>query len=87
MEEIHPVVASELIDEVMVISDREAFDCVRRLARDCGVLAGSSGGANVCAAIRVAERLGSGRRVVTVIPDSAERYLSQDIFEQHLEAS
>jgi len=45
------------------------------------VLSGSSGGANVFASLQVARRLGSGKRVVTVIPDSAERYLSKNIFE------
>jgi len=45
------------------------------------VLAGSSGGANAYAALEVAKRLGAGKRVVTVIPDSSERYLSKGIFE------
>jgi len=45
------------------------------------VLAGSSGGAAVFAALQVARRLGAGKRVVTVVPDSAERYLSKKIFE------
>jgi cysteine synthase A len=45
------------------------------------VLAGSSGGAAVFASLKVAERLGAGKRVVTIIPDSAERYLSKKIFE------
>ena len=45
------------------------------------MLAGSSGGAAVFAALKVAERLGKGKRIVTIIPDSAERYLSKKIFE------
>jgi cysteine synthase len=68
-------------DEVITVSDRDAFDTVRQLAAREGVLAGSSGGANVFASLQVARRLGSGQRVVTVIPDSAERYLSKKIFE------
>ena len=68
-------------DEVITVSDRDAFDTVRQLAAREGVLAGSSGGANVFASLQVARRLGSGKRVVTVIPDSAERYLSKKIFE------
>jgi len=68
-------------DEVVTVSDPEAFDMVRQLARHEGVLSGSSGGANVFASLQVARRLGSGKRVVTVIPDSAERYLSKKIFE------
>jgi cysteine synthase len=70
-----------LCDEVITVSDRDAFDTVRQLAAREGVLAGSSGGANVFASLQVARRLGSGKRVVTVIPDSAERYLSKKIFE------
>jgi cysteine synthase len=68
-------------DEVITVSDRDAFDTVRQLAAREGVLAGSSGGANVFASLQVARRLGSGKRLVTVIPDSAERYLSKKIFE------
>ena len=54
---------------------------VRRLAAEEGLLAGSSSGAIVHAAVAVAERLGMGKRVATIIPDSAERYLSKKIFE------
>jgi len=68
-------------DEVVTVSDPDAFDMVGQLARHEGVLSGSSGGANVFASLQVARRLGSGKRVVTVIPDSAERYLSKNIFE------
>jgi cysteine synthase len=54
---------------------------VKELAAREGVLAGSSGGANVFVSLLVAKRLGAGKRVVTIIPDSAERYLSKKIFE------
>jgi cysteine synthase A len=54
---------------------------VALLARKEGVLGGSSAGANVFAALQLAKRLGAGKRVVTIIPDSAERYLSKNIFE------
>jgi cysteine synthase A len=54
---------------------------VRRLAAEEGVLAGSSAGAVVHAAVEIAKRLGKGKRVATIIPDSAERYLSKKIFE------
>lgn len=67
--------------ELIVASDRDAFDMVRRLARDEGVLAGGSGGGNVWAAVEVAKRLGPGKRVVTMIPDSSERYMSKGIFD------
>jgi cysteine synthase A len=68
-------------DEILMVNDPEAFDMVKQLAAQEGVLAGSSGGANVYAAVEVARRLGAGKRVVTMIPDSAERYLSKNIFE------
>lgn len=67
--------------ELIVASDRDAFDMVRRLARDEGVLAGGSGGGNVWAAVEVAKRLGPGKRVVTMVPDSSERYMSKGIFD------
>ena len=68
-------------DEVLMVSDADAFAMVRDLAAREGVLSGSSGGANVAAAVRVAGWLGQSKRVVTMIPDSAERYLSKKIFE------
>jgi cysteine synthase A len=68
-------------DEVVKVMDDEAFDTVKRLAAQEGVLAGSSGGAAVFAALKIAKRLGPRKRVVTIVPDSAERYLSKKIFE------
>jgi cysteine synthase A len=68
-------------DEVIAVTDEDAFETVRQLAAQEGVLAGSSGGAAVFAALEVARRLGAGKRVATIIPDSAERYLSKKIFE------
>jgi cysteine synthase len=68
-------------DEIIMVSDDDAFGTVKNLAAQEGVLAGSSGGAAVFGALTVAKRLGTGKRVVTIIPDSAERYLSKKIFE------
>ena len=68
-------------DEVMMVTDDDAFGTVKALAAQEGVLAGSSGGAAVFATLKVAKKLGAGKRVVTIIPDSAERYLSKKIFE------
>jgi cysteine synthase len=70
-------------DGTVIVRDVEAFAMVNRLAVEEGVLGGSSSGANVCGAIEIAKRLGRGKRVVTLIPDSAERYLSKDIFNYH----
>ena len=68
-------------DEILMVSDNNAFNTVNELAAKEGVLSGSSGGASVYAALQVAKKLGSGRRVVTIVADSAERYLSKKIFE------
>jgi cysteine synthase A len=68
-------------DQVLMVTDADAFAMVKALAAREGVLSGSSGGANVVASVRVAGWLGPGKRVVTMIPDSAERYLSKKIFE------
>ncbi len=68
-------------DEVLMVKDDDAFATVAALAAKEGVLAGSSGGAAVYASLQIAKRLGTGKRVVTIIPDSAERYLSKKIFE------
>jgi cysteine synthase A len=68
-------------DEVIAVNDEDAFATVKQLAAREGVLAGSSGGAVVFAALQVAKRLGAGKRLGTIIPDSAERYLSKKIFE------
>jgi cysteine synthase A len=68
-------------DEVIAVTDDDAFAMVKQLAAREGVLAGSSGGAAVFAALKVARSLGAGKRLATIIPDSAERYLSKKIFE------
>jgi cysteine synthase A len=71
----------EVADEIMKINDDDAFTMVRRLAAEEGLLGGSSAGAMIHAAVEIAKRLGAGKRVATIIPDSAERYLSKNIFE------
>lgn len=71
----------EAADEIMKVPDEPAFTMVRRLAAEEGLLGGSSAGAMVHAAVEIAKRLGAGKRVATIIPDSAERYLSKNIFE------
>lgn len=68
-------------DEILMVYDEDAFRTVAELAAKEGVLSGSSGGANVFAALQIAKKLGAGKRVATIIPDSAERYLSKKIFE------
>jgi cysteine synthase len=69
-----------LADRIVMVPDPPAFAMVGRLAREEGILAGSSAGANLVAAVAEAKELGAGRRVVTLIPDSGERYLSKGIY-------
>ena len=68
-------------DRVMMVLDDPAMAMVKRLSAEEGVFAGSSAGAMLCAAVDVAKELGAGKRVVTVIPDSAERYLSKGLLD------
>ncbi len=70
------VLDTSLIDEVLTVTDEQAVETTRLLARVEGALCGTSAGANVHAALRVAKRLGAGKHVVTVLPDRAERYFS-----------
>lgn len=72
----------EVVDQVISMNDEEAREKTLLLARRSGILAGISSGSNLAAAIRVAESLGPGKRVVTVLPDTGERYLSTDIFKK-----
>lgn len=71
----------QVCDRVMMVSDEDAFAMVKRLAAEEGLVGGSSAGAAMHAAVTLALELGAGKHVVTIIPDSAERYLSKKIFE------
>lgn len=66
----------DLIDEIELVSTEEAFAMRKRLIEEEGIMAGISSGASICAALRVAERMGEGHTVVTVVHDTGERYLS-----------
>lgn len=72
---------ASVCDDVIMVTDDDAFATVKTLVAMEGVLAGSSGGAAVFAALQIAKKLGAGKRVATIVPDSAERYLSKKIFE------
>ncbi len=75
------IMDTSLIDEIVVVTDEEALACARRLAREEGLFAGISSGTNVAAALKMARALGPGKTVVTLLPDTAERYFSTVLFE------
>ena len=71
-----------VIDHLTIVTDDEALSMSRRLAREEGLVCGISSGTNVTAALRLARELGPGRRVVTILPDTGERYFSTPLFEE-----
>ena len=73
------VLNQEIYDEIISVRDEDALEMTKRLTREEGLLVGVSSGANVWAAVRVARELGAGKRVVTVLCDTGERYLSVDL--------
>jgi cysteine synthase A len=75
------VLNTEIIDEIVQVEDGDASETARRLAREEGILAGISSGAAAWAAVQVGARLGEGHAVVTVLPDTGERYLSTGLFD------
>lgn len=77
---IPEILNQEIYDEVCVISDAEALETARELSRKEGIMCGISSGTNVAAARRLAKKLGKGKTVVTVLPDTGERYFSTPLF-------
>lgn len=70
-----------LVDQVIKVTDSEAFEASRKLARHEGILAGSSSGAALAAAVKLSEQISSGN-IVTIFPDRGDRYLSKGLFDQ-----
>lgn len=70
----------DIIDEIITIDDEDAFSYARKLSQSEGIFCGISSGANVAAATKIAKKLGKNKRVVTVLPDTGERYLSTKLF-------
>ena len=78
---IPPILNQEIYDGVCIITDEEAIQTSKDLATKEGIMCGISSGTNVAAAIKLAKKLGKGKTVVTVLPDTAERYFSTPLFE------
>jgi cysteine synthase A len=77
---VPPILNTRVYDEVVTVSDDEATACTRRLAREEGILVGISAGAACAASLKVAKRLPASATVVTMFPDTGERYLTTDLF-------
>ncbi len=75
------ILDTKVYDDICIITDDEALDTSRRLAREEGMMCGISSGTNVACAIKLAMKLGKGKTVVTVLPDTAERYFSTPLFQ------
>ncbi|MEH7335641.1 cysteine synthase A [Neobacillus drentensis] len=76
---------TEIYDEVIQINTEEAFEASRRAAREEGILGGISSGAAISAALKVAKQLGKGKKVLAIIPDNGERYLSTPLYQYEAE--
>lgn len=77
---IPDILNQNIYDEIYIVSDSEAIETAKRLAREEGLMCGISSGTNVAAALKLAKKLGKGKTVVTVLPDTAERYFSTELF-------
>lgn len=77
---IPDILDQEIYDEICIVSDEEALETARALARQEGLMVGVSSGTNVAAARRLARKLGPGKTVVTLLPDTGERYFSTELF-------
>lgn len=78
---IPEILNQNIYDDICIISDEEAISTSKELASKEGIMCGISSGTNVAAAIKLAKKLGKGKTVVTVLPDTAERYFSTPLFE------
>ncbi|MBO7311094.1 MAG: cysteine synthase A [Clostridia bacterium] len=79
---IPPILNVNIYDDICIVKDEEAIRTSKELASKEGIMCGISSGTNVAAAIRLAKKLGKGKTVVTVLPDTAERYFSTPLFEE-----
>lgn len=79
---IPEILNTEIYEDIYIVSDEEALQTARDLASKEGLMCGISSGTNVAAAIKLAEKLGEGKTVVTILPDTAERYFSTPLFRE-----
>jgi cysteine synthase A len=79
---IPDILNRDIYDDIYIVTDAEAIETSKRLAREEGLMCGISSGTNVAAALKLAKKLGEGKTVVTVLPDTAERYYSTSLFEE-----
>lgn len=79
---IPDILNMNIYNDIYIVSDEEALQTARDLARLEGIMCGISSGTNVAAALKLAEKLGAGKTVVTVLPDTAERYFSTPLFDE-----
>ncbi len=79
---IPEILNQNIFEHIYIVSDEEALQTARKLAREEGLMCGISSGTNVAAAIQMAKQLGPGKTVVTILPDTAERYFSTPLFEE-----
>lgn len=78
---IPEILNQQIYDDIYIVTDEEALQTAKDLAKKEGIMCGISSGTNVAAALRLAEKLGEGKTVVTVLPDTAERYFSTPLFD------
>jgi cysteine synthase A len=78
---VPPILDTSVYDEVIRVENEEAFEWARRVAREEGILVGISSGAAIAAAVKVARRLGEGKKVLAVVPSNGERYLSTELYQ------
>ena len=79
---IPAILNTQIYDDICIVTDEEAIQTSRDLASKEGIMCGISSGTNVAAALKLAKKLGKGKTVVTVLPDTAERYFSTPLFEE-----
>ena len=79
---IPEILNTDIYDDICIVTDEEAIRVSKELAAKEGIMCGISSGTNVAAALKLAKKLGEGKTVVTVLPDTAERYFSTPLFDE-----